>query len=265
MEGKRFSLDPNEIPIPNFDVDKVENSLSRHQNYNYITPDKLACYISDPTCHPYDFIVILDARFEYEHKGGKIMGALNITSLSSMIKVFQKYMDEIENGKSICIVIHCEYSSIRGPKLYDLFREYDRNIHISEYPKLSYPNLFLLEGGYKKFFNLHPELCRGQYISMYDNNFVRNNEIKRCQKLYFYDYKENIGIIKSNSSSKGKSSNDYNNIILKDYDHSLKLNFKQNPFQDHYDKNDIQENHMESQPRTVTYSKDSSFKLIQLF
>lgn len=139
-----------EIPKPNLDIESDVYSSYQFQNYKYISPDKLAKYLSDPTSHQYDFLLILDARFQYEFRGGRIIGAKNITTFSSMTRFYDQYKDKIANEKSICIVIHCELSSHRGPKLYDMIREYDRNKHISQYPSLSFPDLFLLDGGYKK-------------------------------------------------------------------------------------------------------------------
>jgi hypothetical protein len=36
----------------------------------------------------------------------------------------------------------------------------------NEYPKLTYPDIYLLEGGYSKFFESYPLRC-GPYVSMY--------------------------------------------------------------------------------------------------
>jgi len=38
-------------------------------------------------------------------------------------------------------------------------RNKDRDCHRDCYPALLYPECYLLEGGYRAFFNSHPELC----------------------------------------------------------------------------------------------------------
>ena len=54
------------------------------------------------------------------------------------------------------LVFHCEFSKCRGPKLYNLLRSFDREINFKNYPKLSYPQIFLLEGGYSEFYESFP-------------------------------------------------------------------------------------------------------------
>ena len=54
------------------------------------------------------------------------------------------------------IIFHCEFSQARGPKMYQLLRSYDREINYFQYPKLTYPNLCILEGGYSRFVEKFP-------------------------------------------------------------------------------------------------------------
>ena len=54
------------------------------------------------------------------------------------------------------IIFHCEFSQARGPKMYQLLRSYDREINYFQYPKLTYPNLCILEGGYSHFVEKFP-------------------------------------------------------------------------------------------------------------
>ena len=174
----------NDLPKPNLDDDDDndddDNDDSKNFPLNTISPYKFQKWPSYPTSHFFDCLLILDARFEYEFKGGRIIGAINITSYKSMISLYKRYIEDVRNGKSIAIIIHCELSSQRGPKLYNRFREYDRDMN--QYPNLTYPNLFLLEGGYKKFYGLYPEFCIGGYVSMYDPKYVSSEIIKKCQK-----------------------------------------------------------------------------------
>lgn len=50
-------------------------------------------------------------------------------------------------------------------------RNADREKNSLEYPKLDYPEIYLLEGGYQKFFDHYQELCEPRdYVKMIDPN-----------------------------------------------------------------------------------------------
>ena len=63
------------------------------------------------------------------------------------------------NGKRSVIIFHCEFSSERGPGMLRFLRNQDRTLNKDSYPKLFYPELYLLEGGYKAFFEQSLDLC----------------------------------------------------------------------------------------------------------
>jgi hypothetical protein len=51
-------------------------------------------------------------------------------------------------------------------------RGIDRKIHQEEYPRLFYPQLYLIEGGYKRFWESYPTFCEPRnYIHMVDDNY----------------------------------------------------------------------------------------------
>lgn len=58
--------------------------------------------------------------------------------------------------KDLAIILHCEFSSYRAPQTYNLIRKTDRKINEEKYPKICYPELYLLENGYKEFFEHYP-------------------------------------------------------------------------------------------------------------
>ena len=110
----------------------------------------------------YDHIVeraiIIDARYPYEYEGGHIRGAQNIWTREDIMDTFvaegkaSQYQSK-ESHKRTIIIFHCEFSSERGPGLSRFLRSKDREGNTNCYPYLNYPELYLLEGGYKAFFH----------------------------------------------------------------------------------------------------------------
>lgn len=111
-----------------------------------------------------DFLIV-DARFKYEYEGGHVKGALNCNSE-------QELMSMVEHAQvsSSLIVFYCEFSSVRGPTLARKLRNADRDRN--NYPMLQFPEIYVLEGGYKGFFETYSELCVPiSYVQMHDKRF----------------------------------------------------------------------------------------------
>ena len=68
-------------------------------------------------------------------------------------------------------IFHCEFSQKRGPEMYSALREIDRRLHVSFYPQLFYPEIYILEGGFSVFHKRFPEHCVGLYVPMADKQF----------------------------------------------------------------------------------------------
>lgn len=118
----------------------------------------------------YQNITIVDCRFEYEYKGGHISGAVNASSQQELEDKFLCNR-ESEPPSSRLIVFHCEFSSYRGPLMASHLRTCDRNMNQDNYPHLDYPDILVLEGGYKSFFDRQPSRCFPQkYVEMNDDN-----------------------------------------------------------------------------------------------
>ncbi|KAJ2994959.1 hypothetical protein NUW58_g1412 [Xylaria curta] len=107
--------------------------------------------------------VIIDCRFEYEYEGGHIDGAVNYNDKELLARqLFQTPME----GKTI-LVFHCEYSVHRAPRMARHIRAEDRTINTEFYPHLTYPEVYILEGGYSDFFKLERNRCYPQaYVEM---------------------------------------------------------------------------------------------------
>lgn len=75
-------------------------------------------------------------------------------SPEEIVKHFFTEKDTLENymKRKVKVIFHCEFSMKRGPQMTGKLREIDRNFNCDSYPLLCFPELYLLEGGYKNFF-----------------------------------------------------------------------------------------------------------------
>ncbi len=111
----------------------------------------------------YDQRMIIDCRFEYEFDGGHITGAVNYNDKELLsTNLFETGLP----GRSL-LVFHCEYSAHRAPIMARHVRKQDRTINVDQYPKLTYPEVYILDGGYSGFFMEHRDRCFPQnYVEM---------------------------------------------------------------------------------------------------
>lgn len=140
---------------------------------------------------------VLDCRYPYEYKGGHIKTAINWYNL----KMVQDYLDAQEKPPKMSSdesprrihIFHCEFSAERGPKAQRFLREVDRNINKENYPALHFPELYLLEGGYKAFYEAYPELCT-------PNDYVRMLDEKHSEDLKFFRSKSRSWVAENKQS-----------------------------------------------------------------
>jgi M-phase inducer tyrosine phosphatase len=111
----------------------------------------------------YDQRVVIDCRFEYEYEGGHIDGAVNYNDKEVLTNnLFASSLP----GKTL-LIFHCEYSAHRAPIMARHIRKQDRDSNIEHYPRLTYPEVYILDGGYSEFFAEHRDRCFPQsYVEM---------------------------------------------------------------------------------------------------
>jgi hypothetical protein len=137
------------------------NTNLKHSDLNCITPATMTKLLDGEYDHLIDKLIIIDSRYPYEFEGGHIRNAQNIYTKERIIETFLTNKDQIlsksssGSHKRTVIIFHCEFSSERGPSLLRFLRNQDRAANRDSYPKLYYPELYLLEGGYKAFFEDH--------------------------------------------------------------------------------------------------------------
>ncbi|KAK9768185.1 m-phase inducer phosphatase [Basidiobolus ranarum] len=166
---KRTVLDTrgqlNSLPY----FDSKEDTLKR------ISPQTLSEVLSGKFRDNYDKLVVVDCRFPYEYEGGHIEGALNLNTKEELEKHF---FVNIPTSLRTIVIFHCEYSAQRGPRMALYLRNKDRELNVDNYPNLYFPELYIVDGGYRKFYEKHRELCTPQnYIEMNDNEYLEECKI----------------------------------------------------------------------------------------
>ncbi|XP_036189571.1 M-phase inducer phosphatase 1 isoform X2 [Myotis myotis] len=122
----------------------------KHQDLKYISPEIMASVLNGKFANLIKEFVIIDCRYPYEYEGGHIKGAVNLHMEDEVEDFLLKKPICPADGKRVIVVFHCEFSSERGPRMCRYVRERDRLSN--EYPRLHYPELYILKGGYKEFF-----------------------------------------------------------------------------------------------------------------
>lgn len=135
-----------------------------------------------------DHFLIIDCRYEYEYQGGHIHGAINLNKKASIEKFFLMN-HSLSANRRVCLIFHCEFSHNRGPKTYRYFRSLDRLLNTANYPMLSFPEIYVLEGGYKNFVHTYPQYCTigVEYASCQTEESLQQ-QVKSMSELVCYKY-----------------------------------------------------------------------------
>ncbi|WWC96979.1 hypothetical protein V866_003856 [Kwoniella sp. B9012] len=144
---------------------------------------------------------IIDCRFDYEYEGGHIEGAINVKSMDALDQLLlseskgvhangnalpmPSRSGELEEGEQVVLVFHCEFSAKRAPTFAKHLRSRDRLINNALYPKIFYPEVYILEGGYCGFYQSQPDRCNGGYTPMDDPKHLerRNSDLHDFRKF----------------------------------------------------------------------------------
>ncbi|KAF9879685.1 rhodanese-like domain-containing protein [Colletotrichum karsti] len=153
--------------LPHFLADDPTDTIPR------ITRETMVDLLDGKYSDKFDQKMVIDCRFEYEYEGGHIDGAVNYNSKDLLAsQLFQHPMQ----GRTI-LIFHCEYSAHRAPMMARHVRSEDRTVNAEHYPHLTYPDVYILEGGYSAFFNEHRCRCYPQnYVEMSDEAHQRTCE-----------------------------------------------------------------------------------------
>jgi rhodanese-related sulfurtransferase len=183
-EQDNFDAQPSLSPLMDIDQEpvlKLPNFVSEHEpdGLPRITQETLLDVLNDKYREHYDHVKIIDCRFEYEYEGGHIQGALNFNDK----QLLTHELFDTPNAASTLLIFHCEYSVHRAPLTAKHIRGEDRTVNAASYPALTYPEMYILDGGYSKFFQNHRSKCFPQnYVEMNDQRHEQDCERRRCHQ-----------------------------------------------------------------------------------
>lgn len=138
-----------------------------------ITPDTLNDLLDGRFDEALASFMLIDCRFDFEFAGGHIPGAVNISTQAALDELL---LEKIVPPQPSCsgdraqktiLVFHCEMSEHRAPTLAKHLRARDRALNSMAYPKIHYPEIYILDGGYRNWFGSFPNRCEPRgYVPM---------------------------------------------------------------------------------------------------
>lgn len=149
-----------------------------------ISPETLIDVINGKYDGMFKSLHIIDCRYAYEYAGGHIIGATQVSNPSAFIELF------FETPRSnALVVLYCEFSQDRGPQMAMCFRNIDRDVNRNRYPELDYPHVYVLDGGYRMFYQGYENYCDGGYVPMLDTVHRLNGDLSRATSAYRHSLK----------------------------------------------------------------------------
>ncbi|KAG6885992.1 hypothetical protein C0993_006108 [Termitomyces sp. T159_Od127] len=142
---------------------------------------------------------IIDCRFDYEYAGGHIPGAVNINTTAAVEELLlgpslTKPQPSVSGDtiRKTILVFHCEFSAKRAPTFAKHLRARDRAMNNHLYPKIHFPEVYILEGGYCQYYKTSPHRCNPQgYVTMDDPTHTasRQDNLDQFRKTRFGRHK----------------------------------------------------------------------------
>ncbi|KAI9789865.1 MAG: cell division cycle- protein [Piccolia ochrophora] len=149
--------EPPKLQLPHFVPENEPDSLPR------IGKETLIDILDGRYQQTFSNVLVVDCRFEYEFNGGHIDGAINYNNKEMLAST----LFDAQTAQNTLLVFHCEYSAHRAPIMAKFIRGRDRAINDFRYPQLTFPEMYILDGGYSTFFANHRNRCMPQcYVEM---------------------------------------------------------------------------------------------------
>ncbi|KAH8117589.1 hypothetical protein DFH11DRAFT_1030376 [Phellopilus nigrolimitatus] len=156
---------------------------------------------------------VIDCRFEYEYQGGHIKGAVNVNTTAEIEEFLlgdgaRKPLPSCSGDirKKSILIFHCEFSAKRAPTFAKHLRSKDRAMNNHNYPRIHYPEVYILKGGYSQYYQESAIFSEPRgYVRMDDPQFASD----RRQDLDQFRTKTRFGRTRSyayGEASKASSS-----------------------------------------------------------
>uniref|UniRef100_A0A1I8AVF4 M-phase inducer phosphatase n=1 Tax=Steinernema glaseri TaxID=37863 RepID=A0A1I8AVF4_9BILA len=163
-------------PTVEYSLETVENPQKEHEAFKSISGEYLARLMTSLGEEFSEKYIVIDCRFPYEYEGGHVKGAINIHDTMELEQYFyttDMHMKAPLHNK--IPIFYCEYSQKRGPTMAKELRRLDRNINAHHYPTLDFKEIYLLDRGYKRLYEVDKiyDICEPpSYTSMEDPDHV---------------------------------------------------------------------------------------------
>lgn len=164
-----------------------------------ITPETLNNLLDGKYADRITEFHVIDCRFDYEYAGGHVPGAVNINTTQGVEEFLlrggeggsvrtPKPCTSADRTRKTVLVFHCEFSAKRAPTFAKHLRAKDRLMNQSFYPKIHYPEVYVLEGGYCQYFKASGSRCvPPNYVRMDDPSYAvsRQQDLDHFRKGKF--------------------------------------------------------------------------------
>nr|CDJ96749.1 Rhodanese domain containing protein [Haemonchus contortus] len=173
--GESQQGSPNFGPAVEYSLPGVEHPQRESLAFRSISAETLASEIR--RLGPDEFerrYLLIDCRYPYEYEGGHVKCAINLHDQNELENLF--FPDDPNHPiRSRIPIFYCEFSQKRGPGMALALRSIDRMRNELNYPKVDYAEMYLLDHGYRKFWNdgcYKSECVPCGYVPMTDSAHV---------------------------------------------------------------------------------------------
>ncbi|KAJ1503696.1 cell division cycle- protein [Coelomomyces lativittatus] len=176
------SLETVTLPLPTSTREpKLPSTFSSSDGIPRITSATLLKAMQG-AIHGIEKVHIIDCRFPFEYRGGHIQEATNVNSFEELDSLF---LSKFKPALNTAIVFHCEFSSHRAPLMAQHLRRQDRSLNSKHYPTLFYPEIYILDGGFKEFFSNHQDFCVPLgYVRMDDKLYTEECKLEHSNRKH---------------------------------------------------------------------------------
>ncbi|KAL9940018.1 hypothetical protein V8E36_000723 [Tilletia maclaganii] len=167
------------LPLP--------SETGSHDRLQRLSPETMIQLLNGGFDEVVSNYTIIDCRYTYEYAGGHIPGAVNLRTveeikdylltprsglhLDSDILPPRTTAGRVGAGDKHVLIFHCEYSQKRAPRMAAALRDIDRSL-AQDWPRCHYPELYILQGGYERFYKQYPAICQPrQYVGEKDPRY----------------------------------------------------------------------------------------------